>query len=105
MAEFNALSNSDRQPSQLTVNRIKLVLVGDTAVGKSSLITSYLTNTFNADDYEPTVLDIYMGSKSVNKKLIELEIHDTSGHSEFVNNRIIQYQGCDGFVICCAYDD
>ena len=46
---------------------MKVVLVGDTAVGKSCLITNYLKNTFT-ENYEPTVLDVYHGEKSVNKQ-------------------------------------
>ena len=47
--------------------RVKIVLVGDTSVGKSCLITNYLYNTFN-DDSEPTVLDVYKGTKGVMKR-------------------------------------
>ena len=54
------------------------MLVGDTSVGKSCLIRNYLENSFS-EDYEPTVLDIYRGTKNVKKRQIEIEIHDTSG--------------------------
>ena len=47
-------------------NKIKLVLVGDTAVGKSCLVTNYLYNSYE-EDYEPTVLDVYKGVKNVQK--------------------------------------
>jgi len=39
-------------------NHIKMVLVGDKAVGKSSLITNYLENRFD-DEYVPKVLDVH----------------------------------------------
>ena len=80
---------------------IKIVLVGDTAVGKSCLIRNYLENNFS-DDYEPTVLDIYKGTKSVNKKQIEIEIHDTSGDAHLSLNRAQQYKQTDVFIICVA---
>ena len=54
------------------------MLVGDTAVGKSALIRNYLDNVFD-EHYEPTVLDVYKGQKNVSKKLVTIEIHDTSG--------------------------
>ena len=68
---------------------LKMILVGDTAVGKSALIRNYLMQEFS-DDYEATVLDIYKGDKSlgvcddraskkVTRKLVHIEIHDTSG--------------------------
>ena len=75
--------------------------MGDTAVGKSCLIVNYLNNTFS-DDYEPTVLDVYKGTKNVNKKQMELEIHDTSGDEELWRNREITYNSSDVFLVCVA---
>ena len=48
---------------------IKVVLVGDTSVGKTCLIRNYLNNEFS-EDYEPTVLDLYSGTKNIRKKQI-----------------------------------
>ena len=78
-----------------------MVLVGDTAVGKSCLIVNYLRNEFS-EEYEPTVLDIYRGTKNVDGKQIELEIHDTSGDEHLSVNRKQQYTGGDVFAICVA---
>ena len=80
---------------------LKLVLVGDTCTGKTCLITNYLNNTFS-DIYEPTVLDVYEGTKSVAKKQMKLEIHDTSGDDNLTKNRRVQYQGADVFIICVS---
>ena len=80
---------------------IKIVLVGDTSVGKSCLIKNYLENVFT-DNYEPTVLDIFRGTKNVKKKQIELEIHDTSGDDHLGANRKIQFQEADIFMVCVA---
>ena len=77
------------------------MLVGDTAVGKSCLITNYLHNTFS-ENYEPTVLDVYKGTKSVNKTQVNLELHDTSGDDNLQANRKVQYQGAHCFMICVA---
>ena len=76
-------------------------MTGDTAVGKSCLITNYLNNSFT-EDYEPTVLDVYRGIKNVQKKQIEIEIHDTSGDEHLGVNRKVQYKDADVFMICVA---
>ena len=47
--------------------KIKVVLVGNTTVGKSALITNFLNNTYS-DDYEPTVLDVYRGEKKIKRR-------------------------------------
>lgn len=80
---------------------LKLVLVGDTSVGKSCLITNFLKNSFT-EDYEPTVLDVYRGTKNVNAKQVEIELHDTSGDEHLGVNRKVQYQDADCFMICVA---
>ena len=80
------------------------MLVGDTSVGKSCLITNYLNNTFN-DDYEPTVLDVYRGTKNINRKQMELEIHDTSGDEQLGVNRTVQFNNADIFMLCVATDN
>ena len=77
------------------------MLVGDTSVGKSCLIRNYLENSFS-EDYEPTVLDIFRGTKNVKKKQIEIEIHDTSGDQHLGVNRATQYKNADVFMICVA---
>ena len=78
--------------------------MGDTSVGKSCLIKQYLFNEFS-DDYEPSVLDIYKGTKNVKKTQIELEIHDTSGDDHLGANRATQYKDCDVFMICVAVNN
>ena len=62
------------------------MLVGDTTVGKTCLITSYHHQSFS-EDYEPSVLDIFKGVKQFDKKQIKLEIHDTSGDEHLAANR------------------
>ena len=83
--------------------QIKVVLVGDTAVGKTALIENYLYNQFT-EKYEPTVLDVFRGVKKVRKQQFHLEIHDTSGDENLGVNRKIQYQNADCFMICVASD-
>ena len=86
------------------IPKLKLVLVGDAGVGKSCLITNYLHNTFT-ENYEPTVLDVYQGTKSINKQQVDLEIHDTSGDDNLAQNRKVQYQNAHVFMICVAVND
>ena len=83
---------------------LKMVLVGNTAVGKSCLITNYLYNSFS-EDYEPTVLDVFKGIKNVNKTQYEIEIQDTSGDELLGINRKVQYKDADVFVICVGAND
>ena len=49
-----------REP-QTGPKSVKIVLVGDTAVGKSCLIINYMNEQFD-ENYEPSVLDVFKGS-------------------------------------------
>ena len=80
------------------------MLVGDNSVGKSSLITSYRKNEFSEVE-EPTVLDVYRGTKNINKEQVDVEIHDTSGDENLGANRSLEYRGADIFMICVACND
>ena len=46
---------------------IKIVLVGETTVGKSCLIHNYKDQIFD-ENYEPTVLDVFRGPKAYKGK-------------------------------------
>ena len=81
--------------------KIKCVLVGDAGTGKSSLMTSYLFDTFNGD-YESAVLDPFVGERVFNNKPVELEIHDTNADDEYKNERKKTYEQADIFLICIA---
>ena len=81
--------------------KIKIVLVGDTAVGKSTLITQFLHNRFDKV-YVNTILDIHRATRTSGGQKYELEIHDTGGEEHNNVKRSVQYEGADLFIICCA---
>ena len=54
------------------------MVVGDPAVGKTSLITVYGEDRF-PEDWVPTVADNYGGKCEIDSEQIELTIWDTAG--------------------------
>lgn len=61
----------------------KFIVVGDIAVGKSSIISRFIDNTF-MPNHEYTV-GVEFASKdiTINNKTIKLQIWDTAGQEEF----------------------
>ena len=82
---------------QKSSNRV--VVVGDGAVGKTSLIHSYGGNEFT-DKYVPTVAANYDGICEFDDEEVNLHIWDTCGQDEFKNVRPMAYNKADCFVIC-----
>jgi len=55
------------------LNCIKCVIIGDGEVGKTSLLMSYTTNTFQ-EDHIPTVFDTYTMTVNVGKTQVSVRL-------------------------------
>ncbi|KRY89027.1 Rho-related GTP-binding protein RhoU, partial [Trichinella pseudospiralis] len=78
---------------------IKCVLVGDGAVGKTSLIVSYTTNGY-PQEYVPTAFDNYSVHVTVNDQPIRLQLCDTAGQEDFDTLRHLCYPNSHVFLLC-----
>ncbi|XP_043279689.1 ras-related C3 botulinum toxin substrate 1-like [Venturia canescens] len=79
--------------------RIKVVLVGDGAVGKTSLVVSYSTNGFPGE-YVPTAFDNYNVVVNVDGLPLNVQLCDTAGQDDFDPLRSLCYPETDVFLIC-----
>jgi len=83
---------------------IKITVVGDTSVGKTSLLISYTTNSFPGE-HVPTVFDNYSANAIVDEEPITLGLWDTAGSSEYNDLRPLSYPGTDAFIVCYSIID
>jgi len=108
----NALSSESKQASPTGAKadeegdidiagatRVKLVVVGDGAVGKTSLLISYATNNFPTE-YVPTVFENYTARKKRGDETILLHLWDTAGQEEYDRLRPLSYPGADVVLLC-----
>jgi len=81
------------------MNSVKLMVIGDHAVGKTSMCISFASGNF-PDGYVPTVFESYAESVQVGTETLEFGIFDSSGREEYDRMRPLAYPQTDVFVIC-----
>lgn len=65
----------------MALKHIKMVAVGDGAVGKTSLLMAYATNTFPTE-YVPTIFDNYARTGEYDGQRCAISLWDTAGQEE-----------------------
>ncbi|CAL4241408.1 unnamed protein product [Meganyctiphanes norvegica] len=78
---------------------IKLVIVGDGAVGKTCLLVVYTSDSF-PEDYIPTIFENYSKLLNIAGKVINLALWDTAGQEEYDHLRPLSYPQTDVIAIC-----
>ena len=59
--------------------KIKVLLIGESKVGKTCLINSYVSRTFNINQLSTVGLDFRTKKLTIQNKQINLSIYDTAG--------------------------
>ncbi|DAA76792.1 hypothetical protein H112_07139 [Trichophyton rubrum D6] len=81
----------------------KLVLLGDGACGKTSLLNVF-TRGFFPTVYEPTVFENYVHDIYVDNIHMELSLWDTAGQEEFDRLRALSYDDTQAIMLCFSVD-
>lgn len=81
---------------------IKLMMIGEQAVGKSSLTKRYTDKIFVPNIMGTAGLDMHKKIVKINDENINVIIYDSAGHERFRKITEVQYKGSDGLIL--VYD-
>jgi len=78
---------------------LKLILVGDSSVGKTNILTKYTKDIFNEDN--KATIGVEFGTKIllVKNHKIKLQIWDTAGQERYKSITLAYYRGSKGAFI------
>jgi len=83
--------------------RRKLVIVGDGACGKTSLLCSFALGEF-PKEYQPTIFENYVAEIRLDGKAVQLALWDTAGQEEYERLRPLSYAKSHVILIAFAID-
>jgi len=80
-------------------HQIKLLLLGEQAVGKSSLLMRYTDNEFHLNIMGTGGMDLKRKMIQINEEDVKVMIYDTAGHERFRSIAKTQYKGSQGVIL------
>ncbi|XP_034717113.1 rho-related GTP-binding protein RhoG-like isoform X1 [Etheostoma cragini] len=81
------------------MQRVKCVVVGDSGVGKTYLLFTYINKIF-PKEYTPAFYDIYTTQVIVDNQTISLDLVDSAGREEYDHIRPLCYNQANVIIIC-----
>ena len=81
---------------------LKIVVVGDCAVGKSNILSRYINNKFSKESKTTVGLELSSKTFKIDNKIIKINIWDTAGQERFTSITSAYYKGAKGALI--VYD-
>jgi small GTP-binding protein len=96
-SELNSNSTSNKNSSYQFI--FKIILIGDSNTGKTSLINRYINNNFK-DKYHCTIgVDFLMKKIYFEDILVKLQIWDTAGMEKYKQITSSYYRGAQGCIV------
>jgi Ras-related protein Rab-11A len=82
--------------------KLKLIVLGDTGVGKTNIIRRYISDVFSTDSKSTVGVEFFTKSFRVNNDIVKLEIWDTAGQERYKAITSAYYKGSRGALL--VYD-
>lgn len=83
-------------------NELKIEMLGDSGVGKTSIIQRFVENTFRNDTAATIGLDVQLTNIKIEDEMYTIALWDTAGQERYRTLASVYYRGANGFVL--VYD-
>ena len=80
----------------------KILVIGDSGVGKSSMLSQFTDNIFSACFISTIGVDFKIKTVEIDDKVVKLQIWDTAGQDRFREPALSYYRGAVGIIL--VYD-
>ena len=80
----------------------KIVLIGDSAVGKTNILSKYLTDQFDPDSKSTVGVEFGTKNFKVDNNIVKVQIWDTAGQERYRSITNAYYKGAKGALV--TYD-
>uniref|UniRef100_A0A1I7Z5U6 small monomeric GTPase n=1 Tax=Steinernema glaseri TaxID=37863 RepID=A0A1I7Z5U6_9BILA len=91
--------SDDEEP---TLTTLKILIIGESGVGKSSLLLRFVDDVFDPEQQATIGVDFRVTSLTVDGNRVKLAIWDTAGQERFRTLTPSYYRGAQGVI--CVYD-
>ena len=87
------------------MKRFKILLLGDSGVGKTSLIFRWTMDTFNPSLGSTVGVDFKAKKVNIDGENVQIQVWDTSGQEQFRKITQSYYRGAQGIMLVCDVSD
>jgi Ras-related protein Rab-11B len=101
--DMDNVSDMSSQSSQSEVNRIiKLIVIGDSGVGKTNILQRFFNNSFNLESEMTIGVAFESKTLKIDSQKIKIQVWDTAGQERYQSLASTYYRGAKGILI--VYD-
>lgn len=77
----------------------KIVLIGDSGVGKSNMLSRYLSDTFSSDSKATVGVEFGSKNSEIDGNIVKAQIWDTAGQERYKSITNAYYKGAKGAIL------
>lgn len=79
--------------------KVKIICLGDSAVGKSKLVERYLMDDYKPQQLSTYALTLFKHKETIDGKEVDLELWDTAGQERFQSLHAAYYHGAQACIM------